>query len=55
LVALGDHALDHIGPLRCAVDGALAQVDTGDEKGGLEAIRGELVEDAVGVDVWAVV
>jgi len=53
LVTFGNHTLDHVGPLRCAVDCALAEVDSRDEECGLEAICGELVEDAVGVDVWA--
>jgi hypothetical protein len=52
LMAFGNHALDHIGPLRCAVNGTLAEVDTGHEEGSLEAGRSELVEDAVGVNVW---
>jgi hypothetical protein len=55
LVAFSYHALDDIGPLRGGVDGTLADVDTGHEKGSLEAILGELVKHAVGVDVRAVI
>jgi len=55
LVALGNHALDHVGPLRCAVNGALAKVDTSHEESSLKASSSELVEDAVGVNVWTVV
>lgn len=43
LVALGDHSLDDVGPLRGGVDGALADIDTGDEKSGLESVLSELV------------
>lgn len=53
LVTLSNHALDHVGPLRCAVNGALAEINTGHKEGSLESCGSELVEDAVGVDVWA--
>jgi hypothetical protein len=52
-VTLGNHAFDHVRPLRRGVNGALGKVDAGYEEGGLEAVRGKLVEDAVSIDVWA--
>lgn len=53
LVTVGDHASDDRGPL--LVDGTLANVDTSDEKGGLETGSSELVQDLVSVDVWTVI
>jgi hypothetical protein len=54
-MAFSHHALDNVRPLRSGVDGALADVDTSDEEGGLEAILLELVKYTVGVDVRAVI
>jgi len=55
LVAFGDHAANNIRPLCGRVNCALSKVDASNEKGGLEAILGELVEDPVGIDVWSIV
>ena len=55
LMALGDHTLDDVGPRGGRVDGTFAQVVTGDEEGGFEAICGKLVENLGGVKVWAAI
>lgn len=55
LMAFGDHTLDHIGPLGGGIDRALANVDTSNKKGGLEAVLGELIQNTVGVDIWTVI
>ena len=52
LVALSDHALDNIRPLCGCVDGSFADINSGDEEGGLEPVFGKLVKNSVGVDVW---
>lgn len=53
LVTLGDHTLDDTAPL--LINRTFADVDTGNEEGGLEASRSELVQNLVSVDVWAVI
>lgn len=53
LMAIGYHALDDIGPRSGRIDGAFPKVVACNKEGGLEAVRSELVEDLVGVEVWA--
>lgn len=56
LMAFGDHTADNSRPWRgFVINGALSNIDTRDKEGGLHAICGKLIEDIVGVDVWAVV
>ena len=53
LVTFGDHTPDNRSP--CLINGTLANVDTSDEEGGLEASRIEFVQNLVSVDVWAII
>jgi hypothetical protein len=52
-MTIGYHALDDVGPRSGRIDGAFAQVVTRDEESGLKAVGSELVEDLVGVEIWA--
>ena len=55
LVTLSNHSLDDSRPARRRVDSTLANVNSGDKKGGFEAIFSKLIKDLVGVDVWSVI
>jgi hypothetical protein len=55
LMPFGNHPFDDVRPLGSRVDSTLTDVDACDEEGSLEAVLGELIKDAVGVDVRAVV
>ena len=54
LMAISYHTLDNSGPGRCGVDGTFAVVVTSHEEGSLEAVGSELIQDAVGVEIWTV-
>lgn len=53
LMAPSVHVLDNTTPV--LVDGALANVVAGDEKGCLASVLLEHIHDLRGVDVWAIV
>jgi hypothetical protein len=53
LVTFGDHTLDNRSPF--LINSTLADVNTSDKEGSLEARRIELVQNLVSVDVWAII
>jgi hypothetical protein len=56
LVTLSDHAADNSRPgLGLVIKSAFSDIDTSDEEGSLESICCELVQNVVGVNVWAVI
>jgi hypothetical protein len=55
LMTLGFHTLDQGGPLCGSINGALAQVVSGDEESGLDIVDGKFVQEIRGVGVWSVV
>jgi len=55
LMALGNHALDDIGPAGSSINGTLAKIVSSDEEGSLEPVRCKLVENTISEGVRTVV